>query len=183
MSVGMLVPTSQRLVCTDLVILCVLAVTLPSAPLLLAKPEAPLSVIRVYTAPNGSIHIIYSDRKDIKPHKEKGQVACSSPHVAEDQRTAGWLVEYSNCCTSYPIPLTLVIYKSGRVIQRFGNGMLIANWHFLKGGEKVAFYTNTVHGDLAPHYELRNVQTGALLDKWDGILSGNSPEWATELSQ
>ena len=142
-----------------------------------------LSVGKAYIASDGSIHIIYSDGKDVKPPKEKGQVDCSSPHVAEDKQTVGWLVEYPNCCTSYPIALTLVIYRSGNVIRRFNDGMLIANWRFVKGGKNVAFYTDTVHGGLAPHYELRNVLTGALLDKWDGDLSATSPGWAKQLSR
>jgi hypothetical protein len=155
----------------------------PSAPLLLAKPGNRLSVVKVYTASDGSIHLLYSDGSDVKPRKEKGQVNSSSPQVAEDRQTVGWLVEYPNCCTSYPISLTLVIYRSGKVIRRFSDGMLIAKWHFVKGGKNVAFYTDTVHGGFAPHYELRNVQTGTLLDKWDGDLRATSPGWTKELSR
>lgn len=80
------------------------------------------------------------------------------------------------------IALTLVIWRSGKIIHRLGDGMLIANWHFLAGGKPAAFYTNTVHGDDAPHYELWDLQTGRKIAKWDGPLSEKAPLWAKELS-
>jgi hypothetical protein len=43
--------------------------------------------------------------------------------------------------------------------------MLIADWCFIEGGKQVAFFTNTVHGEFAPHYELRDVSFGRLLAK------------------
>ena len=46
--------------------------------------------------------------------------------IAEDGRTVGWTVLYDNCCTSYPIPLLLVIYKDGKVQQRLNkSGQMI----------------------------------------------------------
>jgi hypothetical protein len=44
-------------------------------------------------------------------------VRCERPIVAEDKQTVGWLIDYENCCTSYPIPLTLVIFRSGEIIR------------------------------------------------------------------
>ena len=59
--------------------------------------------------------------------------------------------------------------------------MMIANWHFEAGGKQVAFSTNTVHGDLAPQYELRDTRTGRLISSSDGHLTGKSPAWAGRL--
>ena len=50
----------------------------------------------------------------------------------------GWTVLYDNRCTSYPIPLLLVIYKDGKAQQRLnksgqmiydgGSGLLASKW-------------------------------------------------------
>lgn len=74
-----------------------------------------------------------------------------------------------------------MIYRIGGPIKRMGNGMFICDWRFLDGGKRVAFATNTVHGDLAPHFELHDTKTGRLLGKWEGHLIGNSPQWARGL--
>jgi hypothetical protein len=55
--------------------------------------------------------------------------------------------------------------------------MMIVSWLFQENGTQVAFNSNTVHGDLAPHYELRDVETGRLIEKWEGHLTDSAPEW------
>jgi hypothetical protein len=147
-----------------------------------AATNAPAtSIARIYIDADGRVHIVQGDGQKIAPPKERDQVSVASAAVASDNLTAGWLVEYGNCCSSYPIPLTLVFYRPGRPLRRLGNGMMICGWQFEAGGKQVAFSTNTVHGDLAPHYELRDTQTGRLLDKWDGHLNNKAPSWATRL--
>jgi hypothetical protein len=147
-----------------------------------AQSNTAKSITKVHVDDDGRVHIMDSDGKDTRPPMEKGQVSCDSVRVADDKQTVGWLAEYPNCCTSYPIALTLVIWRSGKIVHRLGNGMLIANWHFVAGGKQAAFYTNTVHGDFAPHYELRDLQTGRQVGKWDGALSDKAPSWAQGLS-
>lgn len=146
-----------------------------------AARNAAKSIATIHIDADGRIHIVNGDGSEIVPPKEKDQTSVASATIAEDRLTAGWLVEYDNCCTSYPIPLTLVLYRPGRPLRRLGNGMMIGDWHFEAGGKQVAFSTNTVHGDLAPHYELRDTQTGRLIDKWNGPVNSKSPQWATRL--
>jgi hypothetical protein len=148
---------------------------------LVAANSAATSIARIYTDSDGLIHIVHSDGREVMASKEKGQVTSSSAAVSSDKRTAGWLVEFENCCTSYPIPLTLVLYSPGRPIRRLGNGMMICDWHFEGGGNQVGFSTNTVHGDFAPHYELRDTHTGRLIDNWDGRLTDKAPSWTRRL--
>jgi hypothetical protein len=148
----------------------------------LAQSNAATSIEKVYVDVNGRVHIVGSDGKDLKPPKEKGQVSSDSASIADDKETVGWLVKFPNCCTSYPIAMTLVIWRSGRIVRRFGNGMLIANWHFVAGGKQAAFSTNTVHGDFAPHCELRDLRSGHQIAKWDGPLTDKAPFWVHELS-
>jgi len=127
--------------------------------------------------------IVDSDGKVIIPPPEKGQAGVDFLKIADDKHTAGWLVdEKIDDGTSYPIALTLVVYRSGKILHRFGDGMVIANWCFLEGGEQVAFYTNTLHGDLAPHYELHGVASGRLVGKYDGHPGPHAPAWTRDLA-
>ena len=137
----------------------------------------------VECAPDGNVKIVHGDGTEFQAPKESGQISCSSPAVAESKWAAGWLVAYENCCTSYPIPTTLVIYKVGEPFRRFGDGKLIADWHFLEDGTQVVFYSNTVHGDRAPHYELRDTETGHLIDQWDGHVDERAPAWTQRMRQ
>jgi hypothetical protein len=169
------------LACASLFLVCILT-NLSGPQPALAQSNAAVLIEKAYIDVNGMVHIVGGNGKNVKAPKENGQVGCDLVRVADDQQTAGWLVEVPNCCTSYPIAMTLVIWRSGRIVHRFGNGMLIANWHFVASGKQAAFYTNTVHGDFAPHYELRDLPSGHQVAKWDGPLTDKAPLWAQELS-
>ena len=141
-------------------------------------------VSQVFLDAENRIHVKYSDGREDVPPKERGQISCSVPAVAKDKRTVGWLVDYDNLgATSYPIPLKLIIYRDGKRIRKLGNGMLIGTWRFSDNGKQVAFYTNTVHGDLAPYYELHDIETDKIVDKWEGQLTDKTPAWAKRLSE
>jgi hypothetical protein len=158
-------------------LVCFAADTIPTA----LSNESTL-ISRIYLDSSKNIRIVYSDGKELQPPKEEDQVSCDYFAVAEDKQTAGWLVDYQNSSTSYPIPMTLVIYRSGKVIRKISNGFVIGRWYFLDKGKQVAFYTNTVHGDRAPYYELRDIQSNKAIDKWQGQLTEKSPQWARRLS-
>ena len=142
----------------------------------------PTFISRIYLDSSKNVRIVYSDGREFQPPKEEDQVACESFAVAEDKQTAGWLVDYKNFDATYAIPMTLVIYRSGNVIRRISNEFVIGRWYFRGNGKQVAFYTDTVHGDRAPYYELRDIQTDKIIDKWQGQLTEKSPEWAKRLS-
>ena len=71
-------------------------------------------------------------------------------------------VMFGNCCTSYDIPLQLVVYSSGRT-HRFEGGLAIFDWHFADGGRRVAFSQQTVHFSCSVHWELRNIASEKLV--------------------
>ena len=100
--------------------LCVFWTLLSAA----AVAQAPIARAYVEEA-DGVVHIVTREGKDTGIPKEKDQVRAESVKVAEGRQAAGWLVDYENCCTSYPIPLTLVVYRSGRIIQRIQPGLMI----------------------------------------------------------
>jgi hypothetical protein len=138
-------------------------------------------VERVYVDASGSVHVVESGGQDKAVPREKDQVGSDVAKIAEDKKTVGWLAEYDNCCTSYPIPLTLVVYRDGRVLRRLGTGQVIYDWRFWAGGGQVAFCSGTVHGDSGGHCELHDVRSGRTLQTINGHLDDRSPEWAKGL--
>lgn len=137
---------------------------------------------KVYATPDGQVHLVRRGVDKIAP-KEKDQASCASPKLSEDRRTAGWLVNFDNPDNSYPIPLSLVIYRDNQVIQRFAPGQSIWDWQFLGNGTKVAFWIGPTHGDFVPHFELHSVLTGRLLAQWDGHLDRRHPNWVDGLKE
>ena len=138
----------------------------------------PPTFAAMFIGAGGTANIIDSTGKVLQPPKEKDQVDIASPQISEDRREAGWLGEFPFCCTSYPISLTLVVYRQGKPIRRFkGDARSIFDWKFMEGGKQVAFYQDFLHGTQAQHYELRDVETGRLIDKWDGNLTAKAPKW------
>jgi hypothetical protein len=130
----------------------------------------------------GTVHIVHGDGKEVKPPTDKEQVGSSSALISEDKRSVGWLADYGNCCTSYPLSMKLMVYRPGKPMREFkGDGRAIFDWHFVAGGKRVAFYQDFPHGTPVQHYELRDIATGRLIDKWDADLTSKLPEWAKGL--
>ena len=146
---------------------------------LLAQPLAKSSqtVKTASVDSSGRVRVVTDNGRELILPKEKGQESVERPVIADDHRTVGWLVNYPNCCTSYPIPETLVVYRDGRIIRRLGNGMGLFHWQFWKGGKQVGYFSDTVHSNLDPECTLVEVGSGKTLEKWvrgDGAL----PAWA-----
>jgi hypothetical protein len=91
------------------------------------------------TYETGPLHIVYSDGTQIVedlPRKQKStdrnivdnQEGISDLQLAEDRQTMGWTENYDNCCTSYAVPLVLVLFRSGSVMQRIAPGQMIWRW-------------------------------------------------------
>jgi hypothetical protein len=111
------------------------------------------------------------------------QVSVEQPVIAEDDLTVGWTVNFPNCCTSYPIPLMLVIYRDGGILRRIIPGLAVFRWFFLKNGSEVAYLAETVHGSLAPTCELLDIKSGRILDEWHHGKSKALPKWAEPFAQ
>lgn len=135
---------------------------------------------------NGDIQVSYgSDAKIVRlsefdPAADSYKpVDTGDPVLAEDKQTLGWTVEYENCCTSYPIPTVLVLYRAGNIIQRLQNGQMIWNWRFWNRGDQIVLQTGPTHGDQCAYY-LRDAETGRVLDEkaCDDL---PLPDWAISL--
>jgi hypothetical protein len=172
-------PGDGGLVASRIVLACLLSASLLAGQTASISP----SVENAYVDKTGHVQVVRGDGKDVQIPGEKDQVSADSPVVAPDRQTVGWLVEMPNCCTSYPIPTTLVIYRSGRVVQRIGDGMMIYKWVFLDRGRRCAVSSGTVHGMTGIHLTLYDSRTGKTLRTWNGDDGEVPPKWGTEVSR
>jgi len=138
----------------------------------------------------GQLRIVTKDGREILPKKEDKQVGFIRPRVSDDGRSVGWLAEFPNSSTSYPIPLKLMILTNGRMRAFTGAGLPIWRWAFREGGRRFAFEQETVHGGSGIHYELRDVATGRLIEEYSPaygrdlqlIPNQRAPRWVDELN-
>lgn len=146
--------------------------------------------VRATVDEDGQLRIVTAAGRTIEPIKEKDQIRFAKPQIAPGGGAVGWLVEYPNCCTSYPIALKLMIRSDDRVRAFAGNGLPIWQWGFQSGGSQFAFHQETVHGGMGLHYELRDVASGRLIAKYDPAVgpdnhvlpSQSVPAWVAELT-
>ena len=131
----------------------------------------------------GRLHIITAAGREIVPPMDKDQVGFDNAAISVDRRAVGWLALYPNCCTSYPIPLKLVILVNGRRRTFTGVGLAVSRWGFSDDGKRVAFKQETVHGGLGVHYELRDIATGRLVSEYgaDSEKASQPPAWVRAL--
>ena len=104
----------------------------------------------------GPLHIVYNDGTEVvktlppletSTDKETvfNDVGFSYVQLAADRQTLGWSGDVGNCCTSYPIPQRVVIFRHGKVLHAFAPG-LVWNWMFSLGGKRVAIVSGPSHG-------------------------------------
>jgi hypothetical protein len=138
----------------------------------------------------GSLVIITSDHRTIVVRRDGDQTAFANPIISTGRTAVGAQAEFKNCCTSYDIPLELVIYANGTVHRLTGIGLPIFKWQFVDGGRRVAFGQEPVHFGCSIHYELRDVQSERLIDSADvpepcGLVpnppAARIPKWVAEL--
>jgi hypothetical protein len=141
---------------------------------------------------NGQLHILTTDHKEILPPKRTFndgeetlvQMDFAKAAISENKTIVGWLADYPNCCTSYPIPLELIILRNGKIVRVFtGTGLPVWRWKFMAKGTQVAFEQETVHGGLGIHYELRDIKTGDLIESYDGEPQPDAPQWVLDLKR
>ncbi len=115
------------------------------------SPQAPAAITETYKSADidadGNLRILTMDQRTIivpkggfpKAGESLGkQTAFEQPMLSDDRRAVGAQANFGNCCTSYDIPLQLVIYSRGKT-HRFEGGLAIFEWHFADGGRRVVF--------------------------------------------
>jgi hypothetical protein len=88
---------------------------------------------------------------------------------------------YPNCCTSYPIPLALVVRVNGKERSFKGTGLPVWRWCFENGSKRVAFEQETVHGGGGIHYEMRDVKSRKLVSQWNPDKAAKAPPWVEDV--
>ena len=128
----------------------------------------------------GELRIALSTGGLLRPARDSEQVGFEQPAIAKDGRTVGWLARYPNCCTSYPIPLTLVLLRAGGGRTVIGNALPIWQWAFAADARRVVIRQAPVHGDAPEHYELLDIRTGRVIAtaERDAANSATLPRWA-----
>ena|SRR5215204_5273168 len=118
---------------------------------------------RAHVDSMGQLRIMLSNNRVIRPSKDSGQVGFEQVTMSADRRTVGWVALYPNCCTSYSIPLRLVLLRAdgGRTV--ISNELPIWQWAFAADGRTVAIRQAPVHGAAETSYERRDIRTGRLL--------------------
>ena len=130
---------------------------------------------------SGQLRITTKHKREIVPKKDTDQAGFAEARISPDFRAVGWLALYPNCCTSYPIAMRLVVLANGGQHEFVGSGLPISRWCFWGQGKQVAFKQETVHGSMGVHYELREIETGDLVDKYEPDANPNGitkpPKW------
>ena len=148
----------------------------------------------------GPIRITYSDGtviiqslpplKNVNACGNYDEVGIIHPKLAGDKVTLGWVVSTWSCCQSYPIPVSLMVFRSGKIIGQIRPIMPIWHWRFADRGKKVAVYCRPTHGSSDNSYYLYEAKTGRLIseasddcyDYYDGCgLPAKAPKWAKQL--
>lgn len=142
-----------------------------------AAPKSP-HYVRAYKGKHGLVHLVTQNGHERVMPKLPQQVQVESLKISPDHRVAGWLVDYPNCCTSYPIPLRLVLVSGARK-HSISPVQMIWNWCFVKKGKQVAVASGPVHGTDIPVLSLYDATTGKSLASISPRNACSFPPWAT----
>jgi hypothetical protein len=116
---------------------------------------------------NGNLTIVTTSGERVIVRKEAEQTAFSRPVISADRTAVAAQALISNCCTSYDIPVQVVVYARGKVHRFTGGGMAIFKWGFADGGSRIAYGQEPVHFGCGIHYELRDIESESLIESTD----------------
>ena len=116
---------------------------------------------------NGGLRITTSSGLVVVVRKQGEQSSFRRVTLSPDRSAVAAQAEYPSCCTSYGLPLELVVYSQGTVHRFKGIGLPIFRWHFADGGDRIAYGQEPVHFGCEIHYELRDIESERLIDSAD----------------
>jgi hypothetical protein len=117
--------------------------------------------------PDGHLMITTTGGRTIVIPKAPGQTAFGEPVLSPDGTAIAAQALYPNCCTSYDLPLELVVHAAGQTRRFKGNGLPIFEWGYAESGKQVAYAQQPAHSGCVVHYELREIASGRLIDAVD----------------
>jgi hypothetical protein len=113
---------------------------------------------------NGHLVIVKAGGQTVVVRKEGEQTAFSAPTISPAGTAVAAQALFANCCTSYDIPLQLVVYAGGKAHRFTGVGLPIFQWGFADGGTHIAYGQEPAHFACATHYELRDIESERLIE-------------------
>ncbi|MFO1340395.1 MAG: hypothetical protein U1F53_19600 [Burkholderiaceae bacterium] len=110
------------------------------------------------------------------PFTDAGQEGFSRAAISPDGRYVGWTGTFENCCTSYPLPLSLVVHDGQRVVytRRREDGPSIFRWHFSRDSRFVIYESTWPHGLVPTFYARVRLSDGRVVGEYEC----DPPEWA-----
>jgi hypothetical protein len=100
------------------------------------------------------------------PYSLPDQQGFRDATISSDGQMVGWLAETANCCTSYPLPTALVIYRNGMIIRTFEDTPPIFDWTFVPAQRAVAYRQQWAHGASPGLYSLHRIADGKQLGEF-----------------
>ncbi len=126
---------------------------------------------------DGNLVIVKTGGQSVLVRKEGEQTGFSKPTISEARTAVATQAMFGNCCTSYDIPLQLVVYAGGKLHRFEGVGLPIFQWGFVDTGRRIAYGQEPVHFACTTHYELRDIESERLIEEVDVPQScGEMPE-------
>lgn len=116
---------------------------------------------------DGCLAIVKTSGESVLVRKEADQTAFSTPLMSSDRTAVAAQAMFGNCCTSYDIPLQLVVYARGKVHRFKGADLPIFKWGFADSGTRIAYGQEPVHFACDTHYELRDIESERLIEAAD----------------
>jgi len=148
-----------------------------SALCLSALPVHSQIISRAFTAKDGAVRVVERSGATKSIALEPKQVGTEHLRIAPDRRTVGWSVLIENCCTSYPVPVTVNVYRDGKKVSISPDGLMVWEWRFVGRGDRIAVLYGPVHG-YAAGANLYDTRNGKLLASCNTPCK--APRWANE---
>ena len=138
------------------------------------------------SADRASLVVTDASGRSVELPKVADQVGFQNPLISPDGHYVGWLALQPNCCTSYPVPLTLVVLGQDGSHREFRGPQALFGWCFVPKSKSVAYRQETLHGPTDKTFELRRISDGHLLSSYTqsedlGQTASDQqelPEWA-----
>lgn len=155
--------------------------------LTVAAPAAAGGWVTAAALEDGGKQLVLMTRSGPKSApREADQVGFSQPRVSSDGQYAGWLVLLPNCCTSYPISLTLIVMGPRRSVHRFEGPQATFGWCFAESAAAVVYRRAALHGAGSEYFEMRSLRDGRLLRRHEtptradlsAVTEAALPQWA-----
>lgn len=148
-----------------IIVLCTVPITM--AQVRSAAPRRAETYQAATIDGHGHLTIVMTGGQTVLVRKEGDQTAFSAPVVSSAKTAVAAQALFANCCTSYDIPLQLVVYAQGKTHRFRGVGLPIFQWGFADSGTRIAYGQETVHFACATHFELREIESERLLEAID----------------